>query len=145
MVVRWPGYVVLKTIFRHDGVWSSQQMNIHEAVSTRRVSVVQFHSLHVGKSYANRITNTEPNLNLTLTRRKSYFQWRVHWNFVPWSLFSVNGFTENAEAIFYFQWRVHWNYGHWNLFSVNGSLKYRANQGIGVYFQWIASPRMKLK
>ena len=51
--------------------------------------------------------------------RKSYFQWRVHWNFVHWSLFSMNGFTENAEAIFYFQWRVHWNNGHWNLFSVN--------------------------
>jgi len=64
---------------------------------------------------------------------KSYFQWRVHWNFVCWSLFSVNGFTENAEAIFYFQWRVHetmsteiyfqwmvhWIIGHWNLFSVN--------------------------
>jgi len=37
---------------------------------------------------------------------------------VHWSLFSDNGFTENAEAIFYFQWSVHWNYEHWDVFSV---------------------------
>ena len=81
-------------------------------------------------------------LQASIFGRKSYFQWRVHWNVVHWSLFSVNGFTENTEAIFYFQWRVHWNYGHWNLFSVNDSLKY---WGIGIYFQWIASLRIKLK
>ena len=73
-------------------------------------------------------------------KHKSYFHWRVHWNFVHWSLFSVNGFTENVETIFYFQWRVHWNYEHWDLFSVNGSLKYRALE----YFQWLASLRIKL-
>ena len=60
--------------------------------------------------------------------RKSYFQWRVHWNFVHWNLFSVNGFTENAEAIFYFQWRVHWNYEHWDLCSASSFAENKLNK-----------------
>jgi len=38
-----------------------------KAVPARRDTGVKFHSLHVGKSYANSITKTTHNLTLTLT------------------------------------------------------------------------------
>ena len=63
----------------------------------------------------------QPVTFVSFCTRKSYFQWRVHWNFVHWSLCRSN---------ILFSVKVHWNCGHWNLFSVNGSLKYRALESI---------------
>jgi len=38
-------------------------------------------------------------LSSCIGARKSHFPWRVHWNFVHWSLFSVNAFTANKVKI----------------------------------------------
>jgi len=74
---------------------------------------------------------------MTWKNVKAIFEWRVHWNFVHWSLFSVNGFTENAEAIFYFQQQQQQH----SIFSEG----FTETMGTEIYFQWIASLRIKLK